>query len=63
MITHNPIACETETCLLAVPTDHRHSKFSITNDYGNMQTNESILYNGSHVDSPTTPQLKGLANS
>lgn len=28
-----------------------------------MQTNESILYNGSHVDSPTTPQLKGLANS
>lgn len=35
----------------------------MTNDYGDMQTNESILYNGSHVDSPTTRQLKGLANS
>ena len=63
MIAHDPIDCETETYLLAVPTDHRHSGISITNDYGNMQTNKSSLYNRSHVDSPTTPQLKGLINS
>ena len=42
MYAYDPMGCETETYLSAVPDDHRYPGISITNDYRNMQTNESI---------------------